>query len=93
MSAESVKVSAKDKSTVNLEIKLTEAFHPVYAEQLQGGTSKTKRNGTFSFHLRNRIRCTWPDSLLTKKHKDNKYYVPIKFGRINFCRINFGKIL
>ncbi|RYY94096.1 MAG: hypothetical protein EOO11_18565 [Chitinophagaceae bacterium] len=70
---ESVRFSAGDKSAIQTELKLTEHFIRYMLQYYAGGQVKRKEMERFvprkkedAIHL--------ADSLLNKKHKDNKYY-------------------
>ncbi len=76
MSAESVKVGANDKSMANTEITMTHHFIQYLLHNYDQGQIKRKEMERFvpfkkeeAMHL--------ADSLLTKKHKDNKYYTDV----------------
>src|SRR4051794_32933615 len=73
MSEETVKVSANDKSMVNNEISLTDHFIRYMLNNYKTGEIKRKEMERF-VPFKKEDPMYLADSLLTKKHKDNKYY-------------------
>lgn len=76
LSEESVKVNANDKSMVNTEIAVTEHFLQYILENYQRGEIKRKEMERF-VPFKKEDAMQHADSLLTKKHKDNKYYADV----------------
>lgn len=76
MSAESVKVSANDKSMVNTEITMTDHFIRYMLHNYDQGQIKRKEMERF-VPFKKEDAMYLADSLLTKKHKDNKYYADV----------------
>jgi murein L,D-transpeptidase YcbB/YkuD len=76
LSEEAVKVSANDKSMANTEISVTLHFLEYILENYQKGEIKRKEMERFvPFKKEDAMQLA--DSLLTKKHKDNKYYADV----------------
>lgn len=76
LSEETLKVSSGDKSMANTEITLTEHFIEYILENHKKGEIKRKEMERFvPFKKEDAMHLA--DSLLTKKHKDNKYYADV----------------
>ena len=76
MSEESVKISANDKSMANTEITLTAHFIQYLLKNYKSNEIKRKETERFvPFKKEDALHLA--DSLLTKKHKDNKYYADV----------------
>jgi murein L,D-transpeptidase YcbB/YkuD len=73
MSAETVSVSANDKAMANTEMKLTHHFIKYILNNYKKGEIKRKEMERF-VPFKKEEAMYLADSLLTKKHKDNKYY-------------------
>src|SRR4051794_2582370 len=76
MSEEAIKISATDKSMVNNEITLTEHFIRYMLTNYKQGEIKRKEMERF-VPFKKEEAMYLADSLLTKKHKDNKYYADV----------------
>jgi murein L,D-transpeptidase YcbB/YkuD len=76
LSDETVKVSAGDKSMINTEISVTTHFIEYILENYQKGEIKRKEVERF-VPFKKEEAMYLADSLLTKKHKDNKYYADV----------------
>jgi murein L,D-transpeptidase YcbB/YkuD len=76
VSAESLRVSASDKSMVNTEIMLTKHFIQYISNNYKHGEIKRKEMERF-VPFKKEDALYLADSLLTKKHKDNKYYADV----------------
>lgn len=73
LAEESFTVSASDKSNLNTELTLTQHFIVYALYNIEGGYIKRKEMERF-VPRRKEDPIYLADSLLTKKHKDNKYY-------------------
>jgi len=73
LAEESFTVSASDKSNLNTELTLTQHFIVYALYNIEGGYLKRKEMERF-VPRRKEDPIYLADSLLTKKHKDNKYY-------------------
>lgn len=73
ITAENLSVSAADKSGINTELELTQHFLQYILKNYESGTVKRKEIERFVPRKREDAMYL-ADSLLTKKHKDNKYY-------------------
>ncbi|MBA4139103.1 MAG: L,D-transpeptidase family protein [Segetibacter sp.] len=73
VTAEDLVISAADKSSVNTELLLTEHFIQYSLKNYDPGTIKRKELERF-VPRKKEDAMYLADSLLTKKHKDNKYY-------------------
>lgn len=73
---EELKVSGSDKSTVTTEVKLTQHFIQYVLNNYKQGEIKRKEMERF-VPLKKEDAMFLADSLLTKKHKDNKYYADV----------------
>ncbi|MCW3079883.1 L,D-transpeptidase family protein [Segetibacter sp.] len=76
LSEESVRVGAGDKSMINTEISVTSHFIEYILENYQKGEIKRKEMERF-VPFKKADAMYLADSLLTKKHKDNKYYADV----------------
>lgn len=76
LSEETLNVSSKDKSMVNTEIKLTDHFIRYILKNYKHGEIKRKEMERF-VPFKKEDAMYLADSLLTKKHKDNKYYADV----------------
>ncbi|MEP6712519.1 MAG: L,D-transpeptidase family protein [Ferruginibacter sp.] len=70
---DSLKVSATDKSFLNTELKLTQHFILYSINNIEDGYVKRKELEKF-IPLRKADAVALADSIIAKKHKDNKYY-------------------
>jgi murein L,D-transpeptidase YcbB/YkuD len=73
VSEEDLRVNASDKSIANTEITLTQHFIQYILNNYKGGEIKRKELERFVPYKKEEAMYL-ADSLLTKKHKDNKYY-------------------
>jgi murein L,D-transpeptidase YcbB/YkuD len=71
--AESLSISASDKGSINTELVLTQHFLQYILNNYEAGVVKRKEIERFVPRKREDALYL-ADSLLTKKHKDNKYY-------------------
>ncbi|GEO08880.1 L,D-transpeptidase family protein [Segetibacter aerophilus] len=76
LSEESLRVSAGDNSMINTEISVTSHFIEYILENYQKGEIKRKEMERF-VPFKKAEAMYLADSLLTKKHKDNKYYADV----------------
>ncbi len=76
MSEESVKINAKDKSMANTEMTLTQHFIQYLLNNYKQGEIKRKEVERF-VPFKKEEAMYLADSILTKKHKDNKYYADV----------------
>jgi murein L,D-transpeptidase YcbB/YkuD len=76
LSEESLRVGAGDKSMINTEISVTSHFIKYILENYQKGEIKRKEMERF-VPFKKAEAMYLADSLLTKKHKDNKYYADV----------------
>jgi len=76
VAAESISVNGSDKSMVNTELTLTEHFISYLVNNYKGGEIKRKEMERFVPYKKVDAMYV-ADSLLTKKHKDNKYYADV----------------
>ncbi len=81
--AEDPSVSASDSSMVNTELKLTHHFLQYVLINYKPGEIKRKEQERF-VPLKKEDAMYLADSLLTKKHKDNKYYADVNdaYGKL-----------
>jgi murein L,D-transpeptidase YcbB/YkuD len=70
---ESLSVSASDKNYLNTELTLTEHFIRYMLNNYDGGAVKRKEMERFIPFKKEQVMAV-ADSLLNKKHKDNKYF-------------------
>ncbi len=70
---ESLKISGSDKSILETELKMTEHFIMYALNNIEDGYIKRKEMERFIPRKKEDVMLL-ADSLLTKKHKDNKYY-------------------
>jgi murein L,D-transpeptidase YcbB/YkuD len=76
VSEETLSVNDADKSTINTELKLTAHFISYLVNNYKGGEIKRKEMERFvPFKKQDALYIA--DSILTKKHKDNKYYADV----------------
>lgn len=75
-SAETVSIGANDKSMANTEIKVTQHFIQYILNNYKKGEIKRKEMERF-VPFKKEDAMYLADSLLTKKHKDNKYYADV----------------
>lgn len=73
VSEDSLSVKATDKSIANTEIALTNDFIQYVIDNYKQGEIKRKEMERF-VPYKKEDAMTYADSLLTKKHRDNKYY-------------------
>ncbi|WP_018615008.1 L,D-transpeptidase family protein [Segetibacter koreensis] len=73
VSVDTLSVKASDKSIANTEITLTEHFIQYILDNYKSGEIKRKELERF-VPFKKEEAMSLADSLLTKKHKDNKYY-------------------
>jgi len=71
--ADSLRISATDNNYINTELKLTEHFIIYTLNSIEDGYVKRKEMERF-IPRKKEDALLLADSLLTKKHKDNKYY-------------------
>ncbi|HEX8462456.1 MAG TPA: L,D-transpeptidase family protein [Segetibacter sp.] len=76
ISEETLAVNASDKSTLNTELTLTAHFISYLVNNYNGGEIKRKEMERF-VPFKKADAMFIADSILTKKHKDNKYYADI----------------
>lgn len=76
LSEETLHVSSRDKAMVNTELTLTQHFIQYFLKNYKKGVIKRKEMERFvPFKKVEALKLA--DSLLTKKHKDNKYYADV----------------
>jgi murein L,D-transpeptidase YcbB/YkuD len=76
VSQETLKVSPSDRSSVNNELTLTQHFVQYLVNNYKGGEIKRKEMERFVPYKK--VDALYiADSILTKKHKDNKYYADV----------------
>ena len=73
MAEDSLRISATDKSILNTELKLTRDFILYAVNNIEDGYVKRKEMEKF-IPLRKSDALALADSLIAKKHKNNKYY-------------------
>ena len=73
MAEDSLRISSTDKSILNTELKLTRDFILYALNNIEDGYVKRKEMEKF-IPLRKSDALGLADSLIAKKHKDNKYY-------------------
>lgn len=73
IAAESLSVNGSDKSYINTELTLTQHFLMYMLSNYDKGVVKRKEMERF-VPPKKREALELADSLLTKKHKDNRYY-------------------
>lgn len=73
MQEDSLKINGKDKSIINAELQLTQQFIKYILDTYDKGVVKRKEMERF-VPIKKQDAMELADSLLTKKHKDNKYY-------------------
>jgi murein L,D-transpeptidase YcbB/YkuD len=76
ISEETLAVNASDKSTLNTELTLTAHFISYLVNNYNGGEIKRKEMERF-VPFKKADAMFIADSILTKKHKDNKYYADV----------------
>lgn len=74
--------SGREKNLLNTELKLTEHFIRFYLANVDKGYIKRKEMEKFVPYVR-QSAVEIADSLLTKKHKDDKYYEDVNVGYRN----------
>jgi len=76
-------VSAKDKNILNTELKLTQHFIMYTLNNIEDGYVKRKEMERF-IPVKKNDALALADSLLSKKHKDNKYYEDVNksYGKL-----------
>src|ERR671932_178347 len=76
VAVDTLAVSASDKSIANTEMSLTEHFIQYILNNYKHGEIKRKEMEKF-VPYKKQDALFLADSLLTKKHKDNKYYADV----------------
>ncbi len=76
LSADTLRVSSNNKSIANIEITLTQHFIQYILNNYKQGEIKRKEGERF-VPFKKEDAMLLADSLLTKKHKDNKYYADV----------------
>ena len=86
-------VSASDKNVLNTELKLTQHFIMYSLNNIEEGYLKRKEMERF-VPVKKADPLTLADSLLSKKHKDNKYYEDVNkaYGLLKKQLINYVAI-
>ena len=76
VSEETLSVKGSDKSSINTELTLTVHFISYFVNNYKGGEIKRKEMERF-VPFKKEDALFIADSILTKKHKDNKYYADV----------------